>query len=333
MFLSKVGKIYHIYFTNPNTGKRTKISTKEKTKRNALKYLYNFGNKQRPKNVKKSLIEFKLEILQYSKIHYAKSTIDLFKRSMDYLIAINGNMMVNYIQNVHIEKYKAERLLKGASRTTVNMELRALRSMFNTGITLKLIDNNPCIGVKQLSVVEKEILAFTEKEIEEILFKITEQPLRSIIQTALYTGGRINELLNLQWRDVDLDNRILTITNKPNFQTKTGRIRRLPISEKLYGIFNVITYKDNMSYVFENVVNKKFNKDHISKTFKKKLRELKYNERYHFHCLRHTFITQLARKGVSIYNIKYLAGHNDIKTTELYMHQFSDDLKKAVNLL
>lgn len=333
MFLSKVGKIYYIYFINPNTGKRTKISTKERTKVNALRFLYKFGNKQRPKNVNKLLIEFKLEILHYAQIHYSKSTLELFKRSMDYLIAINGNMLVNYILNLHIEKYKAERLLKGVSRTTVNMELRALRSMFNTGTTLKLINNNPCVGVKQLSVVEKEILAFTEKEIEEILFKITDQPIRSIIQTALYTGGRINELLNLQWRDVDLDNRVLTITNKPNFQTKTGRIRRLPISEKLYGIFNEITNKDNAFYVFVNAANKKLNKDHISKLFKKYLRELKYNERYHLHCLRHTFITQLARKGVNIYNIKYLAGHHDIKTTELYMHQFTDDLKKAVNLL
>lgn len=333
MFLSKVGKIYYIYFINPNTGKRTKISTKERTKVNALRFLYKFGNKQRPKHVNKLLIEFKLEILHYAQIHYSKSTLDLFKRSLDNLITINGNMMVNYIQNLHIEKYKAERLLKGASRTTVNMELRALRSMFNTGTTLKLIDNNPCIGVKQLSVVEKEILAFTEKEIEEIIIHITEQPMRSIVHTALYTGGRINELLNLQWRDVDLDNRILTIANKPNFQTKTGRIRRLPISEKLYKILNDINSKDNMDYVFVNAKNRKINKDHISKLFKKYLRELKYNERYHFHSLRHTFITQLARKGVNIYNIKYLAGHYDIKTTELYMHQFTDDLIKAVNLL
>lgn len=333
MFISKVGKIYHIYFTNPNTGKRTKISTKEKTKRNALRYLYNFGNKQRPRNVKKSLIEFKLEIMQYAKIHYAKSTIDLFKRSLDNLITINGNIMVNYLQNLHIEKYKSERLLAGASRTTVNMEFRALSSMFNTGINLRLIESNPCIGVKKLSVPEKEILAFTEKENIEILNQIQEQPLRAIVQTALYTGCRINEILNLQWRDVDLDNRILTILNKPNFQTKSGRIRRLPISDKLFHILNDIQNKENMNYVFVNAAKEKLNKDHISKQFKKYLRTLKFNERYHFHCLRHTFITQLARKGVNIYNIKYLAGHFDIKTTELYMHQFTDDLIKAVNLL
>ncbi len=333
MFLSKVGKIYYIYFINPNTGKRTKISTKERTKVNALRYLYKFGNKQRPKHVNKLLIEFKVEFLHYAQIHYGKSTIDLFKRSLENLIKTNGNMLVNYMQNLHIEKYKAERLLKGASRATVNMEFTALRSMFNTGITLKLIDNNPCIGVKKLSVVEKEILAFTEKEIDEILTKISEQPLRSIVQTALYTGGRINELLNLQWRDIDLENRILTIANKPNFQTKTGKIRRLPISEKLYRILNELNHKDNMDYVFVNADNRKLNKDHISKLFKKYLRTLKFNERYHFHSLRHTFITQLARKGVNIYNIKYLAGHHDIKTTELYMHQFTDDLKKAVNLL
>lgn len=333
MFISKVGKIYYIYFINPNTGKRTKISTKEKTKVNALRFLYKFGNKQRPKHVNKSLIEFKIEILHYANIHYSKSTLDLFERSLSNLIAINGNMLVNYIQNIHIEKYIAERILKGASRTTVNMEFRALRSMFNTGTTLKLIDNNPCAGVKQLSVPEKEILAFTEKELEEILNAIIEQPLRSIVQTALYTGGRINELLNLQWREVDLENRILTFANKPNFQTKTGRIRRLPISEKLYLILSDINEKENMNYVFVNAANKKLNKDHISKLFKKYLRGMNYNERYHFHSLRHTFITQLARKGVNIYNIKYLAGHHDIKTTELYMHQFTDDLRKAVNLI
>lgn len=93
--------------------------------------------------------------------------------------------MVNYLQNLHIEKYKAERLLKGASRTTVNMEFRALRSMFNTGITLRLLENNPCAGVKKLSVPEKEILAFTEKEIDEYSNSIQEQPLLSIVQTAL----------------------------------------------------------------------------------------------------------------------------------------------------
>lgn len=241
--------------------------------------------------------------------------------------------MVNYLQNLHVEKYKADRLLKGASRTTVNMEFRALRSMFNTGITLRLLETNPCAGVKKLSVPEKEILAFTEKEIEEILNNIQEQPLLSIVQTALYTGCRINELLNLQWREVDLENRILTISNKPNFQTKTGRIRRLPISEKLFHIFKSLPNQENMNYVFVNAANKRLNKDHISKLFKKYLRDLKFNERYHFHCLRHTFITQLARKGVNIYNIKYLAGHFDIKTTELYLHQFTDDLINAVNLL
>lgn len=68
MFLSKVGKIYYIYFINPNTGKRTKISTKERTKVNALRYLYKFGNKQRPKHVNKLLIEFKVEFLHYAQI-------------------------------------------------------------------------------------------------------------------------------------------------------------------------------------------------------------------------------------------------------------------------
>ena len=61
--------------------------------------------------------------------------------------------------------------------------------------------------------------------------------------------------------------------------------------------------------------------------------KLGFPEKYHFHCLRHTFITLLARKGVNIYDLKQLAGHSDIKTTELYMHNVTDDLRNAVNML
>ena len=54
-------------------------------------------------------------------------------------------------------------------------------------------------------------------------------------------------------------------------------------------------------------------------------------ESLHFHCIRHTFLTQLARKVISIYHIKQIAGHSDIKTTEIYLHTVTDDLRNAVN--
>jgi site-specific recombinase XerD len=67
--------------------------------------------------------------------------------------------------------------------------------------------------------------------------------------------------------------------------------------------------------------------------FKKYLRILGIHEKYHFHCLRHTFITNLIKKGVNINFVKEIAGHTDIETTMNYIHIVTEDLRKAVNLI
>jgi len=44
------------------------------------------------------------------------------------------------------------------------------------------------------------------------------------------------------------------------------------------------------------------------------------------HVLRHTFASQLAMAGVSLYKISQWLGHSDFKTTQIYAHlQASDD--------
>jgi integrase len=51
------------------------------------------------------------------------------------------------------------------------------------------------------------------------------------------------------------------------------------------------------------------------------------------HELRHTYGTNLRRRGVDIYSIQKIMGHKDIKmTTELYVHNEVEELKKAISL-
>ncbi len=75
-----------------------------------------------------------------------------------------------------------------------------------------------------------------------------------------------------------------------------------------------------------------------SHTFDRAVDELKLNEgiteRKHkltFHGLRHSFASWLIESGASIYVVKELLGHSDIRLTERYAHLNSSALQDAVN--
>ena len=87
------------------------------------------------------------------------------------------------------------------------------------------------------------------------------------------------------------------------------------------------------NYIFLKSVGIKFNEDFISKQFKKIVRQAKLSDEIHFHTLRHSFASILIQRGVSLYVVKELLGHEDIKTTQVYSHLTQVSLSNAVNLL
>jgi site-specific recombinase XerD len=51
------------------------------------------------------------------------------------------------------------------------------------------------------------------------------------------------------------------------------------------------------------------------------------------HSLRHSFATHLIEKGTDVTMIQKLLGHNDIKTTLIYLHTTNKDLLKVISPL
>lgn len=75
----------------------------------------------------------------------------------------------------------------------------------------------------------------------------------------------------------------------------------------------------------------KLKEDFVSKTFKRYVRLSGLNPALHFHSLRHSFATWLVQDGVSIYAIKELFGHADVKTTQVYSDLQPEQLHSTVN--
>lgn len=49
----------------------------------------------------------------------------------------------------------------------------------------------------------------------------------------------------------------------------------------------------------------------------------------HAHLLRHTFATSMLQGGCNLYALKQLLGHASLKSTEIYLHLVTDDLKES----
>ena len=144
---------------------------------------------------------------------------------------------------------------------------------------------------------------------------------------------RRGELLNLKWGAVDLDRRLIMIQSSQEYRTKGGKKRAIPINDwALTTLQRRLSAKDS-EYVFTEK-GKRISKEALSLRFKRRIRHLKFDERLHFHSLRHSFASWLIQSGgASIFEIQKLLGHTNIKTTQIYSHLAPENHLATVNKL
>ena len=149
---------------------------------------------------------------------------------------------------------------------------------------------------------------------------------------------RLGELLNMRSSWIDFTQNIIITKNSNTFTTKSKKERIIPIHPKVLSILQklkktqpLLTLEDD--FIFSHNQNIKFNEDFISKQFKKAVRAAKQNDQIHLHTLRHSFASNLVQKGASLYVVKELLGHEDIKTTQIYSHLTQSSLSSAIYLL
>ena len=227
-----------------------------------------------------------------------------------------------------VEKYKLTRKEEGAGPATINRELGCLRHMFNMAIKWKKAQSNPVREVKFLIEPKEKNRILAEEEearlLEEVRTEHKSKHLEAIIVTALHTGMRKGEILNLKWSNVDFKNGVITVE-----KTKNDEIRKIPMNQRLTETLEGAKKVSKGDYVFlEN------GKPYLDvKTEWWTALERAGIENFTFHGLRHTFGLRLGMAGVDLRTIQELMGHKDIKMTMRYSHPTPEHKKKAVKIL
>ena len=341
MFLSKTSSgIYYLFFKDSN-GKRVAVSTRARQKADATKFFQSFKlseYNQRQKAQNRPLDEFTLEYLAYAKGVLSAGTVYLHELALKQLRESVGNLPIRDISSQHIDKLKSELIQKVnlnlepiLSPVTVNERLSKLKAVFNTALRWNLITTNPVRGIQCVSVPEKTPSFFSREDFQKLISFIKEGWLREVVIFAVLTGMRRGEITNLRWQDVDLSRKLLTIQSSPTFKTKSGKRRTIPLNDTAFYILSARHGKDTSAFVF-SLNGEKISEGWLTHAFKKAVYDAHLkDDRLHLHSLRHTFASWLVQDGVSIYAVKELLGHSDVKTTQVYSHLQPEQMHGTVN--
>jgi integrase len=319
--------IWYVLYTID--GKRRWKSTHSRTKSDALSKLSELEKTPPGPVSHKSLKEFEELFLSYAVENYAQSTLGIFQRAFRDLENIVGNPPLDSLSHLHLDTYRTARL-KAVSPASVNIELRALRSMMSVAVRWKLLSENPFRGMKQVRVPEKPPTYFSQRDLQILLSTIKEEWFKELVAFAALSGMRRGEILNLRWENVDLPNRLVRVQSDESFRTKTGKNRIIPLNEIAAQLLIQRQRDLSAEYVF-SLAGHRISPRYISHKLKRHVRKAGVNPNLHFHSLRHTFATWLVQAGVSIYEVQKLLGHSSVAMTQIYSHLAPTELHSAVN--
>jgi integrase len=233
------------------------------------------------------------------------------------------------IKRVYVEEFSNHKVDtdKWAPKT-INGALAAINSMFLYAVNEQYLEKSPTKSIEKFQLLENTEAKYFTKDELELVWKNVNPYWGNFLKVLYYTGVRKGELINLTWRNVSIegDLKYITIISTKEYKTKTGEKRTVPLHPKAVSIIKKQRGIHN-KYVFPSQEGNKIHPDKPYRALKKALKKAKLDGTVHK--LRHTFASHLVMAGESLYAVKELLGHKDIKHTMIYAH-LSPNTQQAV---
>ncbi|MHB8137978.1 MAG: tyrosine-type recombinase/integrase [Smithellaceae bacterium] len=227
-----------------------------------------------------------------------------------------------------VEQFQTGKLQKGLKPATVNRSIATLKHMFTKATDWNMVEDETLKRVRKAKLLEENNrrLRYLNKEECQTLINACKDHLKPIVITALNTGMRKEEILNLKWDNVDLKNGFILLSI-----TKNGERREIPINATLHDTLTRIIRRVDVSHVFYDAESG-HRYGNIRRSFMTACRKANIRD-FHFHDLRHTFASQLVMAGIDLTTVKELLGHKTLTMTLRYAHLAPSHKVKAVDIL
>ena len=237
------------------------------------------------------------------------------------LLKLNVNDLIKYIS-----------VLSDLAPSTVSHNISTLKAFYNYFVKVGKIKTNPTDALKSPKLGTHLPVYLTEEEINKLLDIEVKDAFsarnKAILEVMYGTGLRISEVINLEFKNIDVEDCIVRVMGKGSKE------RIIPINDVAINALNnyLENYRPSMlkgdinNYLFLNNHGKQMTRQGIFKMIKQECLVKGIKKDVSPHTLRHTFATHLLQNGADLRIIQELLGHSDISTTQIYTHLSNEEL-------
>jgi len=250
-----------------------------------------------------------------------------------HLVPALGAKRLDAIGNEDVQQLKAG--LKGRAPKTVNNVLTVLNTLLKTAVEWTVIDQVPC-RVRLLRIPLHEAMFHDFDGFAQLVEAAgtVDAQAHLVVLLGGEAGLRCGEMMALEWPDIDLARGQMTIQRSEwkGYVTvpKGGRPRHLPLTARL-GVALKKHRHLRGARVLTTEQGRPLTQKMVQNLVGRSARRA--GVRHGVHILRHTFCSHLAMRGAPARAIQELAGHQNLATTQRYMHLSPAALESAIRLL
>src|SRR5690606_14588244 len=272
--------------------------------------------------------------LEYLRVERAISphTLDAYRRDLQALQdwAVERGEDVVRMDGGRLREFVASEHRRGLSPTSLQRRLSACRSYYAWLLKHGVIEASPAIGLRAPRAPRKLPQVLDVDEAVQLVEVDTSAPLglrdRALLELFYSSGLRLSELCALRWRDLHLDQGLVTVLGKGSRQRSVpvGSHARRALEE-----WRASTGAGSDDFVFPGRGGGPISQRAVQIRMRQLAARQGLFKHVHPHMLRHSFASHVLESSGDLRGVQELLGHADIATTQIYTHLYYQHLAKV----
>jgi len=254
---------------------------------------------------------------------------DLRQFDFWYQQVYGEQLRIKRITERDIQCFRDDAEKDGKSVATINRRLATLKQFFSAAEEAGVIEKNPAIKVRSLSMQALAPKHLTQQQSRKFLKEVELRGVlrdRVMIELMLGAGLRVSEVVSLTAEDVELSDRRGYIHVR---HSKAKKSRKVPLHKSIRQVLTVYLKdrkKTDRLFMGQRGVLTTFALNKIVTKYAEKA-----GLRLSPHSLRHTFAFNYLRENSGdIVGLAQILGHSNINTTAIYTQNRLADLQEKV---